>query len=465
MTTEAMSKSALVRASDAGRHWSDRGLRLLESIRAEMAAQGLPLQADLLGWQQEAGPECAAANLERIRKEAEQAKDEANDQIRSDNAAIEAMATELREEQTRVRREREQAEKVLCESSSRAGVPCSPGHPDLDEFHRAPSRREVAGGHGIPYVASGGEERSQPRQTLTQQAPFAPSTAKRGLGSILANLAPPIIGLVVGISVGVVTGLVDLEALQDIAACWPQLVVPCALGIASVYLLGGVASRFSRSLNDLNGPLTWPDNADTAGGRTRRSWLTWSKVTGYGALLGLGALAEINVEAHAISDLYMQHLAYLARVSDNADLAPMALWLAALIGCIITLPYVTYKLVSSDQHWQDEQTRNYLAHLRRKWHEAWIAKPEVREALEATQDVLRLRAWDERLSEEISDLVARKRPLLTRYPEGYEQRIQEAEITLHRERHRFGKHLVKIVNAIAPLPRRRFFWRLLWAGR
>ncbi len=279
----------------------------------------------------------------------------------------------------------------------------------------APSVPEIAGMHHLRYPQAewhgeDGEGSGGLRRALAS------------LSSTMLSMAPLVLGLMVALCLGSVSGLLDIEDLtrRPDAAKIFKFVLAVLLGGVVVSVLGKGMESTIRSLFDhLSSTLRPPPaaGADEEGFKTLRAFRAHTPpsprrrrliVGGCLALLVAFAIAEAVAEGtglKTLNDLRVANMSQLQQRQYNAS--PIALWIFYLIGVLFSGAYLYYKGTDTWRRSELEAMRPWLARQRQEWFEEKRREPQVQELfqlaylieqMEAKRDELRRRLDNARLS-------------------------------------------------------------------
>jgi hypothetical protein len=246
--------------------------------------------------------------------------------------------------------------------------------------------------------------------------------------AMLATFAPVVSGVLLSLCLGTLVGLVKLSDLSR-GDRWPKLLVAAVVGAVIAWLLGEVVSYATTSLaRSLE--------------RRREGVPGFRCELFFASGLVLMAMicggAEIVAEAQGLRDLHVQRLLELKRLNVDAGLIPaLPLWFYALIGSIVTAPYLLYKAASRWNECQQELRHAWLLHRRREWILANC--DNVQAVLKRAQRIQRLTAEGSAMQCRIEILRKKLEQLepVTQADEATMARIQDAELTAVAEAERF----------------------------
>lgn len=280
--------------------------------------------------------------------------------------------------------EREASEKSLAKAISE-----SPLLPTFSEKHTinlraleealwkwAPSQEALAGRHRI-------EPAETPMRPFEERAPIwirGWRTLKGWLTNPLSRLAtnllgPVAAGTVLGINLGVLTGLLTLSEFRRGDKLW-LIGLGIAIGIVTEALLGEGWARTTAALRRRGEPIENDTNAKHQDKRIT----TWFFCCFLLLLLGITA-GTFVVDAEGIRLLYQEERIYRTITGKNETLPH---WLFYIIGAVVSLPYLSFRAI---QGWTDPENRLRAAVLAYQEYEAIqeIRKhPKVQEAIRET---------------------------------------------------------------------------------
>lgn len=214
--------------------------------------------------------------------------------------------------------------------------------------------------------------------------------------AVFIFLAPWTAGFMLALCLGTLVGLLDLSVLRQPEQNRAQIVLAALLGFVIVYLMGEVVSGAVATL---------ARGQETAAAEDTPRYRWGGRMAG--VLLGVALLlvtAEITAETFGIRQLHQQHIIMLQRsAATNADgsLAGVAgeeggqllpLYVYALMGLLISGPYIAYK---SSRAWSDSETQMREAWLlkhQRAWVDRKWATPDVQKSFRLAHMIQRLEA-------------------------------------------------------------------------
>lgn len=272
----------------------------------------------------------------------------------------------------------------------------------------APNMPEVAGMHHLRYPqAEWHGDNSESQGGLGRLL--------AGLSSTMLQLAPLVLGLMVALCLGSVSGLLDIEDLtrRPDAAKIFKFVLAVLLGGVVVSVLGKGMEATVRTLFD---HLSMPFQAapkvgsDEEGFRALRAFRIHTPptprrrrtiVAACVLLLIAFAIAEAVAEGTGLKTLNDLRIANMSQVQQRQYQAnPIAMWIFYLIGVLFSGAYLYYKGTDTWRRSELEAMKPWLARQRQEWLEHQRGEPGVKslfqlayliEQMEAKRDELSLR--------------------------------------------------------------------------
>ncbi|MCS7190652.1 MAG: hypothetical protein NZ843_03505, partial [Fimbriimonadales bacterium] len=166
--------------------------------------------------------------------------------------------------------------------------------------------------------------------------------------------APLAAGLLLGINLGVITGLLSLEVLQRGESLW-LVALAAVIGLFveklvgnTAYSLGASAAQASERREGIDTATPFP---------TMRS--TW-RVAFFVVVISLLTIAIATVDALGLHMLYQERLQE-AQLTGGRSSEEVPLWVFFIAGLIISAPYIVYKAVKG---WREPEIRQREARIR-----------------------------------------------------------------------------------------------------
>ncbi|MDW8052756.1 MAG: hypothetical protein RMJ83_09805 [Armatimonadota bacterium] len=212
--------------------------------------------------------------------------------------------------------------------------------------------------------------------------------------------APLLAGLLLGVNLGVITGLLSWEALQRAEALW-LVALAALIGLFVEKLVGETAYMLA---------------ASTAAASEKRDALPTIQPfpTMYSLMrvgLFIGAVAVLTaavalVDALGLYTLYKERLQE-AQLTGAEAAEEFAFWVFLLVGLIVSAPYIVHKAVKGWREPEMRQREARIAYLHWQYRTQRRQEPAVQQAFEKAQKVQSLyeeRAW---LQQQIEAIRAR----------------------------------------------------------
>lgn len=293
-------------------------------------------------------------------------------------------------------------------SSAPAGGHISPRLVEEALDRAAPNMPEVAGMHHLRYPQA--EWHGEDTDSMSGWQRML-----SGLSSTMLQMAPLVLGLMVALCLGSVSGLLDIEDLtrRPDAAKIFKFVLAVLLGGVVVSVLGKGMEATVRTLFDhLSMPFRPAPvvGADEEGFRALRAFRIHTPPTprrrrliviGFVLLLVAFAIAEAVAEGTGLKTLNDLRVANMSQVQQRQyQASPIAMWIFYLIGMLFTGAYLFYKGTDIWRRSELEAMKPWLARQRQEWLEHQRGEPGVKslfqlayliEQMEAKRDELSLR--------------------------------------------------------------------------
>lgn len=241
---------------------------------------------------------------------------------------------------------------------------------------------EVCGEQGVAPVSSKGNVFTTVGQWLFEF--FAPLAA----------------GLLLGVNLGVITGLLSLEVLQRGEALW-LVALAAVIGLFVEKLVGNTAYSLAASTAQAS---ERRDGMETASAfPTMRSAV---RIALFTAIVTVLVVAIALVDALGLHMLYQERQAE-ARLTGGASDEEVPFWVFLIAGLIISAPYIVYKSVKGWREPEIRQREARVAYLHWKHVERRREEPTVQQAYLKAQAVQNLHQRRERLEAELGRIEAR----------------------------------------------------------
>lgn len=419
----------------------------LGAVEARLASVGAilgdhPGWREMLQWTYETRVRPAAMELEAAERQVAAQTEARAESGRQSADDLERRITELENRRETLEKELETEAAGYAEAMGQAGLMAQPADAVAGPAHVrealqdvAPTVDEIAGEHGIvPPSADDG----------------------KGLGSVIMEGAAPIVcGFMLAISLGTLTGLLDLVDLQTLRRP-PMVFIAFTVGAVIVALIGNLVKATVAGYV-MRGEDRYPDAAPVPRLRSK----------GFLALMATACLlfiaAEVTAEALGLRDLNRQRLIEDARLSStaaagslNVDDRLMALPFFLVIGTLISGPYVAYKAARGWKEGEARQRQAWLSHRRLEHVKALSREEPVQRALGHARRVEGLTKRVEEVDEMIAPMRARLAEVLDPAPtEAMRKRLEYATSAAVGEAMRLHEMVDEMIADVDPLPRDR----------
>ncbi|MCS6829703.1 MAG: hypothetical protein RMM08_04095 [Armatimonadota bacterium] len=206
--------------------------------------------------------------------------------------------------------------------------------------------------------------------------------------------APLAAGLLLGVNLGVITGILSLEVLQRSETVW-LVSLAAVLGLFVEKLVGNTAYSLAASAAQASEQRSLLNSAEPfptirSAGRLALSAL----------LVLLLSAAIATVDALGLYMLYQERQHELKLTGGfSGQTAPF--WVFLVVGAIISAPYIVYKIVRGWREPEIQQREARVAYLQWKQVERRRKEPSVQLAFIKAQEVQNLREQRDLLREEI----------------------------------------------------------------
>ncbi len=241
---------------------------------------------------------------------------------------------------------------------------------------------EVCGEQGVAPVSSKGNAFTTVGQWLFEF--FAPLAA----------------GLLLGVNLGVITGLLSLEVLQRGEALW-LVALAAVIGLFVEKLVGNTAYSLAASTAQAS---ERRDGIETTSAfPTMRSNM---RVFLFTVIVTLLVVAIALVDALGLHMLYQERRAE-AQLTGSTSGEEMPFWVFLIAGLIISAPYIVYKWVKGWREPEIRQREARVAYLHWKHIERRREEPTVQQAYQKAQVVQNLYQRRESLHTELQHIKER----------------------------------------------------------
>lgn len=212
--------------------------------------------------------------------------------------------------------------------------------------------------------------------------------------------APLAAGLLLGVNLGVITGLVTLEVLQRGEALW-LVALAAVIGLFVEKLVGNTAYSLMSSAAMAS------EKRDAIGDTEPFPGMRSSVRTAFFmAIIVLMTVAIATVDALGLHMLY-QERQQEAQLTGGTSSEQVPLWVFFIAGLIISAPYIVYKAVKG---WREPETRQRearIVYLRWKHVDRRREEPAVQQAFVKAQEVENLHQRRETLVAELEHIERR----------------------------------------------------------
>jgi len=223
-----------------------------------------------------------------------------------------------------------------------------------------------------------------------------------------------VVGLLVSIAIGVVTGLLSLQDLEA-GRLTPMMLLVLPIGPAVMLLYGECISATAGVIARQQEPEAGADFP-----RHRAKWVAVSFVV---ALLVVG-IGEINLEALAVRDLQLQRMQKQAMMGASTEgaLLPYAVYLT--IGLVISTTYCLYKAAKGWRRQAESLRVARLRYERKQRIEQLQERHEVKQAFELAHVVAERRRRVAELSAKVERLQSGRDTELASLTAAREEQLQ-----------------------------------------
>jgi hypothetical protein len=158
------------------------------------------------------------------------------------------------------------------------------------------------------------------------------------LRQVTEVVAPFMCGGMLALCLGTLIGILDLSDLDRLNERWPSLIIAWVLGFVIVYLIGQAADGTVRAFWHAVTPGPTRPRA-----RSSRWWPLFVLAIATAVLFA----AEITAETFGLRELHLQRLQALRHEDGTTALELLPYYIYALIGTLISGPYLVFKMRSS----------------------------------------------------------------------------------------------------------------------
>jgi len=381
----------------------------------------------------------AQQELNELQQEAAQQLEARNRRLQLERAQLDRQIADAEAALQKAKQELDRFQQEADKAYAKARFPFNPREIDLEAFSRPPDlpeERAVAGGEGLSFFERVGESR------------------------LFTLLAPAVIGTLLAICLGTLTGLIELSDFNRLNVRWPKFVLAGLLGSSVVYLMGAIGCRIGRIVarHILDSEVTSP--------KAIRRWVVPVALFLSVIALLVVLLAEVAVEAAGVRELNLQHLADLGRWTgvavESTTLKPLSWWVCVLIGTLMTSTYLGFKLTKTLDDCGAMVRENYVRHKQWEFAQQRLKESAVGEAMQAAHDVLRSEEEVKRCQEQVEALKRERPPLQEGFDEETKLRFEDARAAASGEADRFYRMAHYLVEVLDPLPSRWSRWWTHW---
>lgn len=324
-----------------------------------------------------------AMQYEQLRQELEPQREKYQQQVRETNAAI------------------EQAQTEFTQAMARAKIPL-PQPPKPKKRQKQPPPPEPI----TPLLVERAlREDFAPDEDVCGEQGVAPVSTRNDMWATIGqwffeNFAPLAAGLILGINLGVITGLLSLEVIQRGEMMW-LVALAALIGLFIEKLVGNTAyslmasaAMASEKRDGIEGAAPFPS--------------TYSKMR-----IKFFSLSVIVIAgAVALVDALGLHMLYLerqeeARLLGGGSETQVSFLVFLVVGTIISAPYIVYRAVKGWREPEIRQRQARITYLRWKHIERRREEPAVQEAFVKAQAVENLYQRRDRLQQALERIEQR----------------------------------------------------------
>ncbi len=349
---------------------------------------------------------------------------------------LDADIARLVEERKGLEKSLEAQQEDFAEIAGRAGLVPETGAVSIQRIEAAlqrqmPSLERIAGQHGV-----------------------SPAHRDTGLGKVITSalfgfLAPLVSGFMLALCLGTLVGLVDMKALKrpelHLSDYYP-FILSAVLGFVIVYLMGEL---YYTAIHALTRALEERDEARRPGSLPSR----YRAALGVAMTLLVGAVvlgcSEIAAEAMGLRALHLARIADLEIRGVTEHELPGLLY--ALIGLLISGPYLLYKSAKAWNHHDLHLRHSWLLHQQEEWMRERRGQEAVQSAFRQAHILEQTTAHLELVKTREEEARTRRNALQTiTLPPDMRVRLDEARGAAVGEAARLHQMIEQIVDAHEP---------------
>jgi len=328
----------------------------------------------------------ASRQLEALKQQARQALAEANQRVEVERTSASADIADFETRLIPVEEALVSAQQQFSDAAGRSMIVCDPATVTPEAVASAlerqlPSAEELAGANRvIPSGSEGQFTRLLWRNSWTEK--------------LLAGVS----GSMLAVNLGVVTNLLSLSDLQRPEG-FPRLALAFVVGFVIVVCAGELVEHGSRSL------------ARALEERPSKCPGLHARLLVAILLIALGTVvvgAEIATEAVGLRQLHEQQHRQERRLNQRTADTSLPLWTYALIGTLITCPFIFRKGAKAWGESELAQRQAWLAANRSEQLTARGKEPTTQRALALAYEISRLSRVKQRLETEIQKVTLRR---------------------------------------------------------
>lgn len=304
-----------------------------------------------------------AMQYELLRQELEPQRVEYQRQTRETDAAIEQAQTEFTQAMARAKIPLPQPPKPKKrQKQPPTPEPVTPGLVEQALQADFALDEEVCGEHGVVPVSTTNDMWATIGQWFFE------------------NLAPLAAGLILGINLGVITGLLSLEVIQRGEMMWLVALV-AVIGLFIEKLVGNTAYSLAASA-----AMASEKRGGNEGAESFPNTYSKLRIVSFSLLIIVIAIAVALVDALGLHMLYEERQQE-ARLLGGGSETQVSFWVFFIVGTIISAPYIVYKAVKGWREPELRQRQARITYLRWKHIERRREEPAVQEAFVKAQAV------------------------------------------------------------------------------
>ncbi|MDW8107092.1 MAG: hypothetical protein RMK45_06390 [Armatimonadota bacterium] len=314
---------------------------------------------------------------------------------------VEPKRAEYTRQLEQVERDIAKAQTEFMQAMARARLPL-PVHDGKARRHKATPQPEPI----CPELVERALQKDAPSDDeVCGEQGVAPVSTKGSIWTIVGRWlfefgAPLFAGLLLGVNLGVITGLLSWETLQRAEALW-LVALAAIIGLFVEKLVGETAYMLA---------------ASTAAASEKRDALpniqpfpTMYSIVRVGLFIGAVVVLTVAValvDALGLYTLYKERLQE-AQLTGATAAEEFAFWVFLLVGLIVSAPYIVNKAVKGWREPEMRQREARIAYLHRQYLERRRQEPAVQQAFEKAQQVQDLYKERARLQQRIEEIRAR----------------------------------------------------------